>query len=467
MALREIIQRVGLVASAAAVLAATGLLAAGAKSDTARDGRDGSALRVRPARPAVEAYFMRESYGPGTTATLIVDRRLPAVNVQVFRTGDAPTEEKRRDEMRGVPVTSAWMVRLGDHAVDRRVRVPIGDWPSGVYYAELRAPGRVGYAPFVVAPRRLGEHRVAVVMPTNTWFAYNRRDADGDGEGDTWYENWSLESVDTTRPFLERGVPPNFGRYDLPFLRWLHLRGKQVDYLSQRELETVAGGDLLAGAYDLIVFPGHHEYVTEREYDVIERYRNLGGNLMFLSANNFFWKVVKRGDSMSRKKQWQWRDLGRPEASLIGVQYIANDRGQHRAPFRVRAARANEWLLAGTGLGPGSAFGSFGIEIDHTAPSSPPGIEVVAEIPDLFAPGKTAQMTYYETPRGARVFAAGAFTLAGQALYEPVSTILENLWTRLASEAPTLGRPAVPTQGRGIPRPYFPSQPASAAARRR
>jgi hypothetical protein len=45
-------------------------------------------------------------------------------------------------------------------------------------------------------------------------------------------------------------------------------------------------------------------------------------------------------------------------------------------------------------------------------------------------------MTYYETPRGARVFAAGAFTLAGQALHAPVSTILENLWTRLAAEAP-------------------------------
>ena len=47
----------------------------------------------------------------------------------------------------------------------------------------------------------------------------------------------------------------------------------------------------LASAYDLIVFPGHHEYVTTREYDLVEGYRDLGGNLMFLSANNFFWRV--------------------------------------------------------------------------------------------------------------------------------------------------------------------------------
>ncbi len=46
-------------------------------------------------------------------------------------------------------------------------------------------------------------------------------------------------------------------------------------------------------------------------------------------------------------------------------------------------------------------------------------VHVLAEIPDLLGPGLTAQMTYYETPGGAKVFAAGAFTLAGQVLSEP------------------------------------------------
>ena len=53
-----------------------------------------------------------------------------------------------------------------------------------------------------------------------------------------------------------------------------------------------------------------------------------------------------------------------------------------------------------------------GIEIDRTSPDSPKGVQVIAEIPDLFGPGFTAQMTYYETKGGAKVFAAGAFTLA-------------------------------------------------------
>ena len=44
----------------------------------------------------------------------------------------------------------------------------------------------------------------------------------------------------------------------------------------------------------------------------------------------------------------------------------------------------------------------------------------------------TAQRTsYYETARGAKVFAAGAFTIAGSVLQPQVSQLLENLWARL------------------------------------
>ena len=45
----------------------------------------------------------------------------------------------------------------------------------------------------------------------------------------------------------------------------------------------------------------------------------------------------------------------------------------------------------------------------------------------------TAQMTYYETASGARVFAAGAFYFTRLAHVDRVtSRVLENLWKRLA-----------------------------------
>jgi hypothetical protein len=231
--------------------------------------------------------------------------------------------------------------------------------------------------------------------------------------------------------FLDRGVPPNFNAYDLPFLRWLVATGKQPDVLSQRELERRLSGERLASLYDLVVFSGHHEYVTTREYDVVERYRNRGGNLAFLSANNFFWKVTKRGETMTRTALW--RSVGRPEAGLVGVQYVGYN-AERRAPYTVTRSPAGQWLFHDTGLAPGSRFGSFGIEIDRRSPASPRGTQVVARIRNLFGPGKTAEMTYYEKGR-ARVFAAGAFTLGGSALSH--SAVLENVWVHLTED----GRP--------------------------
>jgi hypothetical protein len=114
------------------------------------------------------------------------------------------------------------------------------------------------------------------------------------------------------------------------------------------------------------------------------------------------------------------------------VQYVGSNHGAVQAPF-VLAADAPAWLLAGTGLGPGAAFGRYGIEIDARAPSSPAGTRVLASIPDLLGPGRTAEMTYYETPAGAKVFAAGALNFAASVATPPVSQLLANVWARLSA----------------------------------
>jgi hypothetical protein len=332
--------------------------------------------------------------------------------------------------MHGIPVSTPRSI--GSSSGRRSISVRIGDWSSGLYFARLRAAdGRVGFAPFVVSPRRLGEHRVAVVLPTLTWQAYNLRDENGDGVGDSWYAHWQTKTVRLGRPLLSRGVPYNFRRYDLPFLTWIHRTRKRVDVLSQADLEAAPSSRALAAAYDLIVVPGHHEYVTQREYDLVEGYRDRGGNLAFLSANNYFWEVVRRGSSITKTRLW--RDLRRPEATLIGVQYLANGKAP-RQPWIIRRAGATSWIFAGTGLKHGSSFARGGVEIDRVASSSPPGTQVLAEIPNLFGPGKTAQMTYYETPSGARVFAAGAFYFTRMINFDPVvARIVENLWARMVT----------------------------------
>jgi hypothetical protein len=153
---------------------------------------------------------------------------------------------------------------------------------------------------------------------------------------------------------------------------------------------------------------------------------------MLLSANDFFSRVDRSGSAITRIGRW--RDLGRPAAPLIGVEYVGWFEGRYpNRPYVVTGARRAPWLFRGTGLANGDRIaGSFGIEIDGRSAASPEGTEVLAEIPDEFGPGLTAQMTYYETPRGAKVFAAGTTNFGGAARQPVVGRLLGNLWTRLS-----------------------------------
>jgi len=396
--------------------------------------------------PAIEAAFERESYAPGERARLVVFNRAAGLLLEIRRSGPerVPTRDTRT--MNGVRMTRE--LSIGSSDGSRSIRLRVGDWESGLYFARLRSSdGRLGFAPFVVRSRRLGEHRVAVVLPTLTWQAYNFRDDDGDGFGDSWYTGRQEATVRLDRPHLNRGVPYGF-RYLLPFFQWLYRAEKGVDVLSQSDLEAAQSSSALRRAYELIVFPGHHEYVTEREYDLVEGFRDRGGSLMFLSANNYFWRVVRRGQTLRRAGRW--RDLGRPEAALVGVQYVANKRTPRR-PWVIHTGSAASWIFAGTGVDPGSTLSRGGVEIDQVSAASPPGIQIVAEIPNLFGPGRTAQMTYYETRSGARVFAAGAFHLTRVIHRDAgVSRMIENLWARLAHAQPAQAQ--IGTQRTDVPR---------------
>jgi hypothetical protein len=387
----------------------------------------GVAVRVQ----GVEAGFLAPSYPIGGEATVAITTDARRVRLQLFSFASVPKPTARDLRTGGVAVAPAVRLDWGKRgSATHYVQISHAGVPqSGLYFLRVTAAdGRVGYAPLILRPKTLGEHRVAVVLSTNTWQAYNFFDASGDGWGDSWYVGGASPTVDLRRPYLDFGVPFRFRDWDLSFISWLNRTGKGVDVLSDDDLERVRTGDAVRHAYDLVVFPGHEEYVSSHAYDVVRRYRDLGGNLMFLSANNFFWKVQRQGTLLRRVAMW--RNLGRPEASLVGVQWTASNYGTDQSPYVVQSS-APTWALAGTGLRSGSSFGRYGIEIDARAPSSPAGTRVLAQIPHLIG-RHNAEMTYYETAAGARVFAAGAVNF-GASITEPaVSRLLENVWSRLS-----------------------------------
>jgi hypothetical protein len=381
----------------------------------------------------IDAAFSERSAAPGTEATLVVRTDASALTLQMLRSGPETVPTYANSVINGIavgaPVQVDWSQNGGAPAA---ITVPVGsDWASGVYAAQITGDdGRRGFAPLVVRPTS-PQARVAVVLPTSTWAAYNFYDADGDGWGDTWYARWKTNDVDLTRPHSTNGVPYRYRSYDLGFQHWLAQTGKRADMMSDEDLELFATPADLRAAYDLLVFPGHTEYVTGRVYDLVEAFRDKGGNLMFLAANNFFRKITRKDQRQTLVDEW--RDLGRPEAALLGNQYVASDRGQRRAPFTVVGADVAPWAFEGTGLTNGATFGLYGIEIDARSAASPASTQVLATIPDLFGPGRTAEMTYYEHWSGAKVFSAGALDFGGQMLLWPqTERIVENVWSRLA-----------------------------------
>ncbi len=381
------------------------------------------ALAAPPARANGFAIaFGARSYRPGTTALLhVVGASAGTFRAVVLRAGagndDSPTAGQAVERQRAI-------VHAGGSF---ELPIRLGAWPSGVYFVRLSEPGGgVRYAPLVLRPRELGDSRVLVVEPTNTWQAYNVYG------GDSWYAFASVHVVDLTRPYAGDGLPPHFGGYDRGFLRWYARSGFSADFVSDDDLEQLASGAQLRHLYRLIVFPGHEEYVTAHVYDIVAGFRARGGNLAFLSANGFFYAVARRGNELYGRTRW--RDLGRPEAALIGAQYDGWEKGRYpNRPYVVVGLRHAPWLFAGTGLHDGSSFGKYGIEIDETTSASPRDTYVLAEIPNDFGPGLNAEMTVYRDGR-ATVFDAGAMNFGGSADWPVVSRLVANLWQHLGDE---------------------------------
>ena len=399
----------------------------------------------RAGNPPLLAGFEARSYAPGQTAVLdIGGGATDRVTLQLFLAGSpvTPTAQSLGWDrtLFGKAVTAPRQVLRPAARPRWHVRVRLdATWPSGDYVARLRWHGHTAYAPFVLRPKRLGTEPVLVVEPTNTWHAYDVTD------GDSWYLTPSVHVIDLTNPFagtdvrggkVPTGLPEQFWRFDLGFLRWYWRSGYRADFVSDDDLERISRAQELSH-YRLIVFAGHEEYVTSHTYDLITSYRDAGGNLAFLAANNFFYRVTVHGDTMVGRTRW--RDLRRPEAALVGSQYVGwNESRYPNRPYRIVDTSAATWLFAGTQLHDGSLLGRYGIEIDEPNAASPPGTRVLATIPNAFGPGKSANMTIYQRGRST-VFDAGAINFGASAHWPTVSRLVSNLWAHLSGEPQWLG----------------------------
>jgi len=314
--------------------------------------------------------------------------------------------------------------------------IPFGN-PPGLYHAVAGDPaGDVFRAPVVVrSPVPLDRpeaHTALVVWPYLTWRAYNAYDADLNGIPDSWYQFWRQRRVSLEGPLLRDGFEDDH-QAALPFSRWLCARSVRAQQITDVELGRLPLSTLRR--YRAIVFPGHSEYYEPKTYDLLMRYRDEGGNLVFLQANPFYRQVrIDRARNAVVMTDYDARE-GRSDFALAGVGYDGCCFPKARAVPYVAAAgrdyRRVRWLFRGTGIGPSRPFGVAASESDRLDPQLTPHDHVVAA--QAIIRGKrgvvNAAMVWSRAGRG-QTFATGNYTFLrmGRGL---TYTLLDNVWRRL------------------------------------
>ncbi|GAA4677146.1 hypothetical protein GCM10023347_34490 [Streptomyces chumphonensis] len=310
-------------------------------------------------------------------------------------------------------------------------RLPVpADWSTGAHVAVLTtADGHRSHIPFTVRDTRAAD--LLLVIPDITWQAYNLFPEDG-RTGASLYHAWdehgrlvgekeAAVTVGFDRPYAGAGLPLHVGHsYD--FIRWAERYGYDLAYAEARDLHA---GRVDPARYRGVVFAGHDEYWTVPMRRAVERARDHGTSLVFLSANTMYWRVelghLPSGEPdrllSCRKRRgpgrsWLWREQGEPEQALLGIQYA----GQVAAPAPLIVRNADHWLWEGTEAAEGDELpGLVAGEADRYFPRAPlpahTGRILLAHSPyrDCGGARRHQETSLYRAPGGALVFSSGTF----------------------------------------------------------
>ena len=253
---------------------------------------------------------------------------------------------------------------------------------------------------------------------------------------------------------------------DSHLISWLHAKGIDYDIITDEELHN--DGVAAIQRYEAVITGSHPEYHTSETLDALTQYRDQGGALHYLGGNGFYWRIARHSEDASlleiRRAEdglraWAsepgeyyngfdkaygglWRRNGRPPQHLVGVGFTAQGTFNGMPYKRVCFDPDFEWVFNGIddeiiGDFGFSGNGAAGFELDRVDPKLDPGhkITILAQsfaTDDHFilvpeeqlthltnlsggpeSEVKRADMIYFETPGGGRVFSVGSITFCG------------------------------------------------------
>jgi len=398
-------------------------------------------------RREIEGFASATSINRGGQITFFVNTKDPTYTIEVFRTGWYGGLGGRRETQ---PVTLPGIAQpipapdpttgmaecnwSGGYTLTVSNTADPTDWVSGIYLAKLTgSSGNQSYIIFVV--RDDSRPSDLIYQSTETTFqAYNA------WGGKSLYNFNSTNSVPAVkvsfnRPYDDGEGTGEFLSYEFDGIAYLESQGYDVTYST--DIDTHAPAAPLTQHKGWLTM-GHDEYWSYEMRQNVTAARDHGVGLGFFVANTIYWQIrfepslidgAPNRTIVGYKENWQndpdaqnpatyylvttrWRDPhvtlpASPEDALIGVMY----NGHEPVDSDIIISNPSSWVLNGTGLKAGDHLvGLLGYEVDVEFGNQPANTEIVAHTPYVFSGDHSTQysdMTDYQAPSGAWVFAAG------------------------------------------------------------
>jgi hypothetical protein len=327
----------------------------------------------------IEGYTTRMSVVAGDTFEFCVSTDSPTYTIEIVRETEMalPVLERFEDLPGGeqpLPVGMAWRGAQWD--VTFRTTVP-ASWPTGSYRARFRtADGTTASHPFVVRPSEPGAtSRMLFVANYATRQAYNV------WGGKNMYYSYvpgdpvAADIVSFLRPITPPDIKAPHRWMSSLMHGYLEQAGYTLEYLTEWDLHL---NPCVLGHYDVIVFAGHHEYISRRVYDAMQIHQDRGGHMLFFSGDDLSWQVRYEDDGHTLvcykhrafdddpmlgrhdclvTTRWWFAPLSRPPELLTGNRVVLWSHRFEHEDFIVQMA--SHWMFEGTGLQNGDALGTL------------------------------------------------------------------------------------------------------------
>ena len=373
---------------------------------------------------ALQGYPSAQSAPQGGSVGIQVSTTWPTYTATVVRAAPAPAA--------GAPVT---VIPAASHngtlktlpstyrstgcAWSTDFSVAVGAaWPSGIYGVQLVSPaGTEQDVMFVVRPSA-PQNKIAVVVPTNTYNAYNSwggHDQYTNGQSDT------QRIVTTLRPshataFSATGAINHTLYSDLLLLTWMTANG--IDYDVYTDLDVDTTGTTWMPAYKAVVLASHPEYWSQTARANLILYLAGGGRVVATGGNCIYEQVSYSTDRTAvvfrttTGERNLFENVGEYESDILGIDYNPASYLDF-FPYQVVSQHP---FLDGTGLTYGDTFGAAGYNVAASgwevdwATSGITGLVVIAE---GLNPNGGGSMCYLPYASGGWVFSTGSISFNG------------------------------------------------------